>query len=78
MTTTPTPISNTTQAKSARISVEEIAQRLNVGRLAVYSMLEQKIIPGVRVGRRWIITRYAYENWERSCGIHEKPVLHSN
>src|ERR1017187_2276700 len=45
---------------SSRISVLEIARRLNVGRLAVYSMLEQGIIPGVRLGRRWIITRHAY------------------
>jgi excisionase family DNA binding protein len=45
---------------SSRISVLEIARRLNLGRMAVYSMLEQGIIPGVRLGRRWIITRHAY------------------
>jgi excisionase family DNA binding protein len=50
------------------MSVEEIARRLGVGRLAVYAMLEGGIIPGVRVGRRWIITRHAYEEWERTCG----------
>jgi excisionase family DNA binding protein len=54
---------------SARISVLEIARRLNIGRLAVYSMLEQGIIPGVRLGRRWIITRHAYLAWERKCGL---------
>jgi excisionase family DNA binding protein len=52
-----------------RMSVEEIARRLDVGRLAVYAMLEGGIIPGVRVGRRWIVTRYAYEHWERTCGV---------
>jgi excisionase family DNA binding protein len=52
-----------------RISVVEIAQRLNIGRQAVYSMLERGIIPGVRVGRRWIVTRHAYMQWERSCGM---------
>jgi excisionase family DNA binding protein len=51
-----------------RMSVEEIARRLDVGRLAVYAMLEGGILPGVRVGRRWIITRHAYEQWERTCG----------
>jgi excisionase family DNA binding protein len=30
---------------SSRISVLEIARRLNIGRLTVYSMLEQGIIP---------------------------------
>jgi excisionase family DNA binding protein len=53
---------------SSRISVLEIARRLNIGRLAVYSMLEQGILPGVRLGRRRIITRQAYLAWERTCG----------
>lgn len=54
---------------SGRVSVLEIARRLSIGRLAVYSMLEQGIIPGVRLGRRWIITRNAYLTWERTCGL---------
>ena len=54
---------------SSRISVLEIARRLSIGRLAVYSMLEQGIIPGLRLGRRWIITRDAYLTWERTCGF---------
>ena len=53
---------------SARITVPEIAKRLAIGRLAVYAMLEQNIIPAVRLGRRWIVTRFAYEAWERGCG----------
>jgi excisionase family DNA binding protein len=53
---------------SNRMSVPEIARRLSIGRLAVYSMLEQGIIPAVRLGRRWIITRHAYLAWERTCG----------
>jgi excisionase family DNA binding protein len=53
----------------SRISVLEIARRLNIGRLAVYSMLEQGIIPGLRLGRRWIITRQAYLTWESTCGL---------
>ena len=55
--------------ESARLSIPEIARRLEIGRLAVYDMLEQGIIPGIRLGRRWIVTRHAYEVWERSCGI---------
>ena len=51
-----------------RISIEEIANRLCIGRRAVYSMLEQCISPGVRLGRRWIVTLAAYEAWERTCG----------
>lgn len=53
----------------ARMTVEEIAHRLDLGRLAVYTMLEQGIIPAIRLGRRWIITRHAFEHWERTCGM---------
>jgi excisionase family DNA binding protein len=51
------------------MTVEEIARRLDIGRLTAYAMLEQGIIPAVRLGRRWIVTRHAFENWERTCGI---------
>ncbi len=51
------------------MSIPEIAERLSVGRIAVYAMLEQGIIPAVRLGRRWIVTRHAFENWERTCGM---------
>jgi len=54
---------------SSRMSIPEIANRLSVGRIAVYTMLEQGIIPAVRLGRRWIVTRHAYETWERTCGM---------
>jgi excisionase family DNA binding protein len=59
----------TALGQSGRISVEEIAARLKIGRIAVYSMLENRIIPAIRLGRRWIITRHAYEQWERTCGM---------
>ena len=54
---------------SSRMSIPEIADRLGLGRLAVYTMLEQGIIPAIRLGRRWIVTRHAFENWERTCGM---------
>ena len=53
----------------SRMTVEEIARLLDIGRVAVYTMLEQGIIPAVRLGRRWIVTRHAFENWERTCGM---------
>jgi excisionase family DNA binding protein len=60
-----------------RISVPEIAQQLGIDRLAVYAMLKQGIIPGIRVGRRWIITRHSYERWMRTCGTRDGAGLHS-
>jgi excisionase family DNA binding protein len=63
------PTETPTERLSSRISVPEISQRLNIGRLAVYALLEQGVMPGIRLGRRWIITRNAYEQWERTCGM---------
>jgi excisionase family DNA binding protein len=53
---------------TGRISVNEIAKRLSIGRAAVYKMLEHHIVPGIRLGKRWLVTRNAYEAWERRCG----------
>ena len=58
----------------AHIQVPEIAHRLGIGRLKVYAMLEAGLIPGIHFGRKWIITRFAYENWERTCGVNPSPV----
>ena len=51
------------------MSIPEIANRLSVGRVAVYTMLERRVIPAIRLVRRWIVTRYAFEEWERTCGV---------
>jgi excisionase family DNA binding protein len=59
----------------SRMSVAEIAKRLDIGRLAVYKLLQQRIIPAIRLGRRWIITRHAYESWERACGMQSSTGL---
>jgi excisionase family DNA binding protein len=52
-----------------RLPIADIAKRLAVGKMAVYEMLEKGILPGIRLGRRWIVTRQAFEQWERTCGI---------
>lgn len=54
---------------TARMTVDEIAHRLSLGRLAIYALLEQGQIPAIRLGRRWIITRFAYDAWEHNCGV---------
>jgi excisionase family DNA binding protein len=51
-----------------RISVAEIAERLAIGRAAVYKLLEHRVIPAIRLGRRWLVTRHSYEQWEQRCG----------
>jgi excisionase family DNA binding protein len=59
---------------AGRITISEIAKRLNIGRRTVYQMLEQHIIPAIRLGRRWIVTLSAYEEWERKCGKENSDV----
>jgi excisionase family DNA binding protein len=54
---------------------KEVAQRLHVGTRAVYAMLEQGILPGIRLGKRWLITRHAYEEWEKTCGLRAASDL---
>jgi excisionase family DNA binding protein len=53
----------------ARLTQKEVAARLNVGPRAVYALLERGVLPGIRLGKRWLITRHAYEEWERTCGM---------
>jgi excisionase family DNA binding protein len=59
---------------TGRISIDEIAKRLTVGRRTVYQMLEHKIIPAIRFGKRWIVTLKAFEEWERKCGREDPDV----
>lgn len=51
-----------------RIRVDAIAKRLEIGRMSVYRLLEEGVIPGVRVGRSWLVTLPAFEEWEKTCG----------
>jgi excisionase family DNA binding protein len=60
------------------MKIDEIRSRLGIGRMAIYGMLERGQLPGIRVGRRWIVTRQAYERWERTCGIREDSVTFTN
>ena len=53
---------------SDRMTVQEIATRLAIGRATVYQMLEAGVIPAIRIGKCWLVTRYAFDKWERSCG----------
>jgi excisionase family DNA binding protein len=53
----------------SRMTVTEIAERLAIGEMAVYRMLDERIIPAVRVGKRWLVTRKAFEKWEETCGL---------
>jgi excisionase family DNA binding protein len=51
-----------------RIKIEEIAKHLSISLGSVYELLEKRILLGIRLGRRWIVTRQAFKAWEDTCG----------
>ena len=50
------------------ITVPEISERLGICEESVYAMLKDGAIPNIRYGRRFIISRVAYERWEATIG----------
>jgi excisionase family DNA binding protein len=50
------------------ISVCEISERLGICEETVYDMVRKHVIPNIRHGHRFIISRAAYERWEATIG----------
>ncbi|NLD46148.1 MAG: helix-turn-helix domain-containing protein [Clostridiaceae bacterium] len=44
-------------------TVNETAQILNIGMNKAYELIQQKQIPNVRVGRKFLIPKEALEKW---------------
>lgn len=60
---------------NGRVSVAELAQDLALGKPAVYRMLKLRLIPNIRVGHKFIVTRAAYDAWKQRCGtVSESPT----
>jgi excisionase family DNA binding protein len=47
------------RAKSKMMSVEDLAEELGIGRNQAYALVQMKIVPAIRFGRRWLIPRAA-------------------
>ena len=56
------------------ITVPEISERLGICEETVYDMLRQHEIPNLRHGRRFIVSRAAFEHWEATIGEAPQPV----
>jgi excisionase family DNA binding protein len=50
------------------ITIPEISERLGICEETVYDMLKDRKIPNIRYGRRFIVSRTAYEHWEATIG----------
>ena len=55
------------------LTVDDICKYLNVTNETVYRWIEQKNMPGHRVGRRWMFTKEEVDEWVRGGGAAEKP-----
>lgn len=66
----------TTVKYTPRIQVPEICKRLQLGARTVYAMLEAKIIPALRLRRRWLIGRQTYDEWEKTFGSSHTNAIH--
>ena len=53
-------------------TVEDICKYLKVRNEKVYKWIEQREMPGHRVGRRWMFKQNEVDDWVRSGGAAEK------
>ena len=57
------------------ITVPEISERLGICEETVYDMVRRHVIPNIRHGHRFIISRAAYERWEATIGEQIPPSV---
>jgi excisionase family DNA binding protein len=65
-------------AQHTTITIPEIADRLDVCEETVYDLCKRHVIPSIRPGRRFIISRTAYEKWEATIGTDKPFDVHHN
>ena len=54
------------------LTVDDICKYLNVSNETVYKWIEQRGMPGHRVGRRWMFKQDEVDEWVRSGGAADK------
>jgi len=57
------------------VSVEQIAQHLNVKTFTIYKWLERKTMPAHKVGRLWRFKTSEIDQWVRSGGAAEQQEV---
>jgi len=58
------------------LTLEQVAQYLNVGRFTVYRLLAQKQLPAFKVGNQWRFKRKMIEAWLRRTSNIQKKLSH--
>jgi len=54
------------------ITIPEISRRLGLSEETVYEMLKAGDIPNIRRRRLFIVSRAAYDHWEKTIGTNKK------
>ena len=54
------------------LTVDDICTYLNVSNDTVYKWIEQKSMPGHKVGRRWMFKKDEVDAWVKSDGAAEE------
>jgi excisionase family DNA binding protein len=55
------------------LTVDDIRKYLNVSNETVYKWIEEREMPGHRVGRRWMFKQKEVDEWVRSGGAADNP-----
>jgi excisionase family DNA binding protein len=55
------------------LTVDEICVYLSITNETIYKWIEQRNMPGHRVGRRWMFKKAEVDDWVRSGGAADKP-----
>lgn len=56
------------------LTVDDICKYLSVTNETVYKWIDQRAMPGHRVGRRWMFKQDEVDEWVRSGGAAEQRV----
>jgi excisionase family DNA binding protein len=55
------------------MTLEQVAEYLNVDRFTVYRLLSQKELPAFKVGNQWRFKRKLIEAWlMKNCNVRQK------
>ena len=58
--------------KSRLMSVDELAEYLNLGKQTIYNWLQQKKISGIKIGKVWRFDRKYIDEWIKKCSGEKK------
>ena len=57
------------------LTVDEICKYLSVSNETVYKWIEQRDMPGHRIGRRWMFKKEEVDGWVRSGAAGQKDIM---